>query len=386
MTTLVERVNAVELLRLRKYRVGWGLALAWFLSFIGIVIAVTRWINGLGATTALVDNRGWGIWISFDLMTGVPLAAGAFTIAAVVYIFNLKRFYPIIRPTILTGFIGYILAASTLLVDLGFPQRIWHLIVYWNVHSPLFEIGWCVMAYSTVLALEFSPVIFERLGWKAPLKVMRAVTIPLVITGIVLSTMHQSTLGTMLTIAPEKIYPLWYSPLMPLYFYITAIAAGLSMTIVETHFSASVYHYRFEKGVVKSLAKAVPYVLGLYLFLKVGELAVTGKVTYLLAGGLPAFLYLLEILAGVVAPIVLFSLPAVRKDRYRMLWTAMLVLLGLVINRFNASLVFYNGAAYFPSWSEVMMSIGFLSMGLVMYDLAARLFPLFPEEDGETRG
>ena len=127
-------------------------------------------------------------------------------VAAIVYVFNLKKLYPILRPTILTGFISYILAALTLLVDLGFPQRIWHLITYWNIHSPLFEIGWCVMLYTTVLLLEFSPVVFEALGWKAPLKLIRSITIPLVILGVMLSTLHQSTLGTMMT-SPALSYP-----------------------------------------------------------------------------------------------------------------------------------------------------------------------------------
>ncbi len=161
----------------------------------------------------------WGLWISFDMMSGIGLAAGAFSVAAIVYIFNLKKFYPIVRPSILTGFISYMLAGMTLLVDLSQPQRIWHLIIYWNIHSPLFEIGWCVMLYLTVLALEFSPVVFDALHWKVPLKIIRAIQIPLIIAGVTLSTMHQSTLGTMLTILPDKIHPLFYSPLFPLYFY-----------------------------------------------------------------------------------------------------------------------------------------------------------------------
>ncbi len=247
-------------------------------------VAVYRWFVGLGPTTNLSDGRGWGIWISFDMMSGIGLAAGAFTVAAVVYIFNLKQFYPIVRPTILTGFISYMLAGLTLLVDLSQPQRIWHLIIYWNIHSPLFEIGWCVMLYLTVLALEFSPVVFEALGWKAPLKLIHAITIPLIIAGVTLSTMHQSTLGTMLTILPYRIHPLWYSPLLPLYFFLTAIAAGLAMTVFESYHSARTYGYPFEIKMLSSLTKAIPYVLGLYLVLRVGELLITGNYHYLLAG------------------------------------------------------------------------------------------------------
>src|SRR5574340_1399140 len=247
--------------------------------------------TGLGATTNLSDGRPWGLWISFDMMAGIGLAAGAFTVAAVVYIFNLKKFYPIVRPTILTGFISYMLAGLTLLVDLSQPQRIWHLVIYWNVHSPLFEIGWCVMLYLTVLALEFSPVLFEALHWKVPLKIIRAIQIPLIIAGITLSTMHQSTLGTMLTILPDKIHPLWYSRLFPLYFYLTAIAAGLAMTVFESYHSSRTYGYPFEQKMLASLTKAIPWVLGSYLVIRTGELLISGNWTYLLEAGFPAIMY-----------------------------------------------------------------------------------------------
>jgi Ni/Fe-hydrogenase subunit HybB-like protein len=226
-------------LTMRKYRFGPGMTLIWILGALGMGVAVWRWIVGLGPTTNLTDARGWGIWISFDMMSGIGLAAGAFTVAAVVYLFNLKQFYPIVRPTILTGFISYILAGLTLLVDLGQPQRIWHLIIYNNIHSPLFEIGWCVMLYLTVLALEFSPILFEALGWKVPLKWIRAIMIPLIIAGVTLSTLHQSTLGTMLTILPHRVHPLWYSPLFPLYYFLTAVAAGLAMTVFESRLNSN---------------------------------------------------------------------------------------------------------------------------------------------------
>lgn len=371
-------------LHLRRYPVGVGMIFIWILGALGLGVAVYRWIAGLGATTNLSDGRGWGLWISFDMMSGIGLAAGAFTVAAVVYIFNLKKFYPIVRPVILTGFISYVLAAFTLLVDLGQPQRIWHLMIFWNIHSPLFEIGWCVMLYMTVLALEFSPVVFETLGWKVPLKIIRAITIPLIVAGITLSTMHQSTLGTMLTILPYRIHPLWYSPLMPLYFYLTAIAAGLAMTVFESYHSARTYGFAFEIKILSSLAKIIPYVLGIYLALRLGELFVTGKYTYLLQGGAPAVMWFIEIIGGVVVPLLFFADRKTREDPDGIVWAAFFTMGGLILNRVNSALVFLNGAFYMPSWSELAVTIGLTAFGVILFDAAVRFLPLFPEPKPEA--
>lgn len=366
-------------IRMRRYPIGPGIVLVWVLGALGMGVAVWRWIVGLGPTTNLSDGRGWGLWIAFDMMAGIALAAGAFTVAAIVYIFNLKRFYPIARPAILTGFISYILAAFTLLVDLSQPQRIWHLIIYWNIHSPLFEIGWCVMAYTTVLALEFSPVLFEWLGWKVPLKIIRAITIPLIIAGITLSTMHQSTLGTMLTILTERIHPLWHSPLLPFYFFITAVAGGLGMTIFESFHSARTYGYPFELGVLSQVAKVIPWVLGIYFVVRMGELAITGEYTYLLQGGAPTIMFLIEMVGGVLLPLFMFADPRVRNNMNGITWAAFFVMGGVMINRLDNALVFFNGAFYLPSWSELAVTVGLTCLGIIMYDLAVRFLPMFPE-------
>lgn len=365
-------------IKLRRYPVGIGMILIWLTGATGLSVAVYRWIVGLRITN-MSDGRPWGIWISFDMMSGVGLAAGAFTVAAVVYIFNLKKLYPILRPTILTGFISYILAALTLLVDLGLPDRIWHLLIFWNVHSPLFEVGWCVMIYTTVLALEFSPILFDALGWKVPLKIIRRITIPLVVLGIMLSTLHQSTLGTMLTIMPYRINPLWYSGLMPLYFFLTAIGAGLAMTVFETYHSARTYQQKFELGIVSKLTKGIPYVLGTYFVIRIGELFISGNYVYLLQESWPTFLFLIEMIGGVLIPALLFADPRVRNNPTGIVWAAFLTMGGLILNRFNASLVFMNGDFYFPSATEIIVSIGLTCLGIIAFDAAVRFLPMFPE-------
>jgi Ni/Fe-hydrogenase subunit HybB-like protein len=371
-------------IRLRHYRVGPGMILIWILGALGLAVAGYRWVYGLDDTTALTDGRGWGLWISFDMMAGIGLAAGAFTVAAVVYIFNLRKFYPIARATILTGFISYILAAFTLLVDLGFPQRIWHLLIYWNIHSPLFEIGWCVMLYTTVLALEFSPVVFESLGWKVPLRIIHGITIPLIIAGVTLSTLHQSTLGTMLTILPYRIHPLWYSGLFPVYFFLTAVAAGLAMTVFETYLSARAYGLKFDLKLLSSLTKAIPFVLGTYFVLRMGELFITGKYMYLLKGGWPAVMFIVEMLGGVLYPLFCFSDRKTRESVEGIVWASFFTIGGLILYRIDSALAFFNGDFYLPAWPELAVSIGLTCLGIILFDAAVRFLPMFPEPKPEV--
>jgi Ni/Fe-hydrogenase subunit HybB-like protein len=370
----------------RKTVSGVGTLILAALSIFGFSLIIVRWVTGLGATTALTDGRGWGIWISFDVLCGIALAAGAFTIAAGVYIFQLKQFYPILRPTVLTGLIGYGLAAFSIAIDLGFPHRIWHLLIHWNIHSPLFEVGWCVMIYATVLALEISPIVFERFNMKVPLRIIRAITIPLVITGIVLSTMHQSSLGTLFVLMPYRVHSLWYSGILPVLFFVSAIAAGLSMVIIESSLSSAGLKHRLEVNLLGKVARIIPYVLGLYLFMKVVDMIVAGDVGYLFSEGYLSILFWLETIIGVILPIIFFSMPGVRKNRYKMFWTAILTVGGLLLNRFNISLIAFDAGPYAPSWQELFITIGMIAIGVLVFTLSSRYLAVFPEhKEAETQ-
>src|SRR5512142_1030116 len=192
----------------------------------GLYTTLIRFTKGLGASTALSDQFPWGLWIGFDVLCGVALAAGGFTITTAVYVFNLKRYHPIVRPTILTAFLGYTLVGVGLMFDLGKPWNIWHPTIMWNPRSPMFEVAWCVMLYLTVLSLEVSGMLFERLRWARAAAMQHAFLVPLVIAGAVISTLHQSSLGTFYLIMPARLHPLWYSPYIPVMFYLSAIAGG----------------------------------------------------------------------------------------------------------------------------------------------------------------
>ncbi|HSM24894.1 MAG TPA: Ni/Fe-hydrogenase cytochrome b subunit [Anaerolineaceae bacterium] len=364
---------------------GLGTLVLGSLALFGLILVVYRWINGLGVTTNLSDGRGWGIWISFDVLCGIALAAGAFSIAGTVYILRLKEFYPILRPTVLTGFLGYALAAFAISVDLGFPHRIYYMLYNWNIHSPLFEVGWCVMIYATVLALELSPIVFERFNMKAPLKIIRAITVPLVILGVVLSTMHQSSLGTLFVLMPHRVHPLWYSGILPVLFFISAIGAGLAMVLVESTWSFFGMKHKLQVHLLAKIAKVIPIVLGLYGVMRIADLIISGDSSYLLAGDKFSILFWAEMLVFVILPVILFSLPGVRRKPIQMFSAALLVVFGLIINRFNVSLVAFNAGAYAPTWIEIFITIGMIAIGAFVFVLASRYLAVFthPIEDKE---
>src|ERR1700749_2574683 len=234
----------------------------WKLVFVALVAAgfyatILRFGEGLGRSTNLSDQFPWGIWISFDVLCGVMLAAGGFTLTAAVHILNIKRLKPIVRPTILTAFLGYVLVSVALLFDLGRPYNIWHPLIMRNPHSVMFEVAYCVMLYTSVLALEFSPIVLERFNLQKPLKVVKAVLIPLVILGVILSTLHQSSLGTLYLIMPTKLHPFWYTPLLPVFFFLSAIAVGLAMTIFESSMSSKHFGRELELPILQELGRVL---------------------------------------------------------------------------------------------------------------------------------
>ncbi len=356
---------------------GLGTLVLGFLSLLGLILVVYRWINGLGVTTGLTDGRGWGIWISFDVLCGIALAAGAFSIAGVVYILRMKEFYPILRPTVLTGFLGYALAAFAISVDLGFPHRIYYMLYNWNIHSPLFEVGWCVMIYATVLALEISPIVFERFNMKAPLKIIRSITVPLVILGIVLSTMHQSSLGTLFVLMPHRVHPLWYSSIMPILFFISAMGAGLGMVIVESTWSFFGLKHKLETRLLAKIAKIIPIILGIYIVARFAEIILAGNSHYLFSGDKYSILFWTEIIVFIVLPMILFSLPGVRRKPMQMFTAALLLIFGLLLNRFNVSLVAFAAGSYAPTWIELFITIGMVSIGAFVFVIASRYLAVF---------
>jgi Ni/Fe-hydrogenase subunit HybB-like protein len=341
----------------------------------GFYSTVLRFVKGLGATTNLSDQFPWGLWVGFDVVCGVGLAAGGFTLAAIVYIFHAKRFYPVLRPSILTAFLGYSLVAVALLFDLGKPYNIWHPLVMWNPHSVMFEVAWCVTLYLTVLALEFSPVVFERFQLHRPLRVVKAVTIPLVIAGVLLSTLHQSSLGSLYLIVPEKLYPYWYSPLLPVFFFISAVGVGLAMVIFESNLSSRAFGREIEMPLLEVLGRALAVVLAVYGLLKFQDLWSRGALVHLREPSTETLLFVLEITLGLLIPLPMLLFRKIRENRDSLFGVSVLVITGFLLNRLNVSITGLeasSGVHYFPRWTEVAVTLSIVGVGFLLFSLAVR--------------
>jgi Ni/Fe-hydrogenase subunit HybB-like protein len=348
----------------------------------GAVVTVLRYWKGLGAVTNLSDSFPWGLWIGFDVLCGVGLAAGGFTITTAVYVFNLKRFQPIVRPTIITAFLGYILVAVGLLYDLGKPWNIWHPIVMWNPRSAMFEVSWCVMLYLIVLALEFSGMVFERLGWRRAVAVQHAAVVPLVIAGAIISTLHQSSLGTFYLITPGKLHALWYTPYLPLLFLLSAIAGGLAMIIIESRLSSRALGRGLEMPLLSSIGKALLVALGVYGAARVLDLLARGALKEVLAPGREAFFLQIELAIGVIFPMALLAFTAVRRNSGRLYAAALLVVAGFIVNRLNVSITGLEGAQgghYVPTPAEGIITLMLVGIGVAAFALAVRYLRVMPE-------
>jgi Ni/Fe-hydrogenase subunit HybB-like protein len=382
-------LNEALVLPARRRLASFWRVVAAVLLLVFAVVAVQRFGRGLGAVTHLSDRFPWGLWIGFDVLCGVGLAAGAFTLTAIVHVFNLRRFEPILRPALLTGLLGYLFVIVALLFDLGQPWNIWHALVFWNPHSVMFEVAWCVMLYTTVLALEFSPVVFERFRIDRPRRIIHALGTPLVVAGVILSTLHQSSLGSLYLIVPGKLHPLWYTPLLPVLFFLSAVAAGIGMTIVESSLSGRAFGRRLELHLLEPLARGMVVTLGLYGLLRLETLWRSGSLHGLLDPGYEEWLLLVELGLGTALPIALLLVPSVRRSERGIVIGATLAVLGFVLNRLNVSVTGMEGAAgvrYLPSWRELVVSVGLVALGFAAFAFAVKHLAVFERPRAPAAG
>src|SRR3974390_3392756 len=322
----------------------WRVVLAVVL-LLGGYAPVIRFVRGLGASINLSDAFPWGLWIGFDVMCGVMLAAGGFTLTAAVYLFNLKKFKPIVRPTVLTAFMGYLLVCVGLFFDVGRGLVLWHPLVMWNPRSVMFEVAWCVTLYTTVLSLEFAGVLFERFQLDAALGVQKAIIIPLVIVGVVLSTLHQSSLGSLYLILPNKLHPFWYTPILPVLFFLSAICVGLAMTIFESSMSAKHFGKQLELPRIQGLGRTLLVVLSIYTVVRLQDLFHRDALRLVSRGGWESGLFIVEMLMASIIPIGLLLFPKIRENPKGLYLSSVICLLGFVTNRMNVAITGLEAAA-----------------------------------------
>ncbi|MDP2045248.1 MAG: NrfD/PsrC family molybdoenzyme membrane anchor subunit [Deltaproteobacteria bacterium] len=358
-----------------------GRAILYVILVLGLISAIVRLFFGLGATTNLNDAYPWGLWISFDILSGVALAGGGFTMAATIYIFNLKKFEPLLRPAKLSAFIGYLIFVVGLFFDLGQPWRLWHPMVMWNPHSVLFEVSWCVMLYTTVLGVDIFIMALERWQKYEWVAFLRNIYLVLVVAGVMLSTLHQSSLGALYLLMPEKMSDLWASRAIGPLFFCSAVIGGMSVVTLESLISSWAYNRKPELKLLSSFSRGLGIVLLVYFAMKVTDLYARGATVWVLDKA--HFFFFLELFGTVALPAILLSFAEVRNSIKGLYWAAGLAAFGVVLNRFNVSLTSYGGYrdfSYFPSAMEIIITLALIAGGILIFDFGTRYLPLYPSE------
>lgn len=357
---------------------GWH-PIATTLILAGAMAAFARFNYGLGATTNLSDEFPWGLWIGFDFL-GIGLAASGFTIVAAVNLFHAKEYEPIVRPAILTAFIGYLLVVLVLIIDLGRPDHFWHPLVMWNPHSVMCEISWCLMLYTTVLSLEFAPIVLEKLNIVSPIKWIHAISLPLMIFGVLLSTLHQSSFGSLYLIVPNRLHTLWYTPLLPVLFFISCIASGISMVILESLIFARGGRDLLPTPLRANLAKIIAVTLAVYVVVRLQDLLTRGAWRELTALTYYSLAFYAELLIGFVIPFAMLVMERVRTSRRGLYVATLLVVVGFAFNRMNTAITgleHYPAQTYFPSLIEVFITLGITAVGFSAFSIIVKFLPIF---------
>ena len=358
----------------------------------GGATVLARFIGGIGYVSNLTQQYPWGLWIGIDVASGVALAAGGFTTAALAHILGRHHYESIVRPALLTAALGYTFVVLGLLVDIGRTWAIWKPMIYWNPNSVLFEVAMCVMIYLNVLYIEFIPIITEQFKSKFNIlgvleKNLDKIMWIFVIAGVVLSCMHQSSLGSLMLIAPTKLHPLWYTPILPLLFLLSAIAVGYPMVIFETTIITTSMNLDSEMDTLQPLSKISIILLGLYLIIKLGDMVIRGTYVYLFDFNAQSNAFLCEIIFGVITPWVMLCFDKVRGSRKALFFASCLVIFGVLINRINVFIVgfkpHYSSTPYFPSIGEILVTCGLIATLMLIYRLAVTWLPVLSAKEKE---
>ncbi len=379
-----------------------GVIVVMLVALNGLVFLAGRFLFGIGSVTNLDNFYPWGLWIGVDVAAGVALAAGGFTTAAIGHIFHRDSYHDVVRPALLTAMLGYTFVAVGVMTDIGRWYYIWHPLIHWNANSALFEVGICVVIYLNVLYIEFLPIVTERFIGKVNLpgflgglnglverilrwldKSLSTTMFIFIIMGVVLSTLHQSSLGTLTVIAGPKMHPLWQTPISPLLFFLSAIAVGFPMVIFESLIAARSFKLKPETKVLGKLGRLLPPILGVYLTFKLVDMFIRETFVYLAEFNVQSVMFVIELVFGVIIPLRLFLSKDILKSPIGLFIASALVVGGVLLNRINNFVVAYNppytDASYFPSYGEISVTVGFIALLVLAYRAFVFIFPVISQ-------
>jgi Ni/Fe-hydrogenase subunit HybB-like protein len=353
------------------------------LGLVGVVLAIVRFAVGLGPTTNLSDHYPWGLWIGLDVFL-IPAAGAAFTVSAISHFFGREDYHKILRPAVLAGLLGYVSVAIILIMDLGRWHQFYSILIPENInlHSFLEEVALSVTLYTVILLLEIAPTLLEKTELDVPLNLIRRMTILIAAVGILISTVHQSSLGSMFIILRQRLHPLWWTPILPALFFIQALFGGLATAAVVVHLVRRHVKAPPDEGLSVRMGRLIRVLLVLYTILKVGDIAIAGELPLAFSEGQYSLLLWAELILGLAVPLaILFS----RRGRSRsgVFWSSVWVIFGLFFNRLTVAWIGLEApawATYVPHWMEVLSSIGIIAGAVFVYIVVARLFELFPQE------
>jgi Ni/Fe-hydrogenase subunit HybB-like protein len=352
-------VKAINIPKLTVWR-----AITLLIFVAGMYATYLRFFHGLHASTNLSDQMPWGMWVGFGTLCGVGLSAGAFALSGAVYVLGMERYRPIVRTAVLIGFLGYVSVMFGYMYEIGLPWRFWHILIYWNHASMLFDVALCVMTYTTVLTLEFCPALIEKIPWQHTRDLVlhwhHRVTVGVVMAGVLLSSMHQSFLGGLFLISPGKLYPLWYTRNIHALFFLSAIAAGLAMTIIALYLSMRSLDARIDYSILRELGRVVSLLLVVYVIFRGLDLGSRGGAHYLFLPVRETGYFWLEMALLAIIPLVLLQIEKVLNTPMYLYWTCCSVVAGFVINRLNVCITGFERSMhtfYTPKWSEISSTL-----------------------------
>jgi len=366
----------------RRVRLTWWDTLLLVIMAVGVVLAVVRYAGGIGSVANINNAYPWGWWVGYGIMTMIALGGVGFTITLLVEILGVHRYHALLRPAVLMALLCYSGAIIMLMVELGRPWMVWMILVSWAPTAALYEVGWCAFLYLSVLAFEFAQVPLEQLGWGRVLGITRVIYMPLMLLGVTLSHLHQSSLGTLMTLIPHKINVLWWSEQLPLLYLFSAMMAGPAMAILEYLAAARWLGFEPRMDMLADLARIEAWLVALFLAFQIGDLVSRGAVDAMLSGTWFAVSFWVEVGLGLLLPLVLLMMPEVRASRGGLATACSLIVAGVLLHRLNVTVIglrVRHWETYVPSLGEIGITLGITAGAIFVFGLLARILPIHEE-------